>query len=384
MRLPDARHRRWAVPLAAIAGASLLGLITVAILPSSLEASRLVRQAGGTTIEVATPYAVVPASARPVAERVSYGDGSDDITIDTHPDGLVYFVTVSEPSQSLLGSWVAHGNPAIEFITHEQKYGSATPSQQRTVSLQMMRTSSQVAQYVALERAGFDARLVNGPLQVQQLFCMQVSGSDCTEFVPAADQLQPGDIITEVDGTATPTIDELQASLVGKSAGDTVSITIERADVDPRTVNVELTANPNQPDIALIGFQPFDTRSVELPFEVDIDTGLIGGPSAGLAFTLTLLDELTPGDLLGGRNVAVTGEIDVDGNVGAIGGLPQKVETVRQAGVDVFLVPASQSDESLAAARLVAGDDVEIITVATLDEALVELERLGGDPLPAR
>ncbi|CAN5566768.1 hypothetical protein BH24ACT5_BH24ACT5_22620 [soil metagenome] len=360
----------------------MLYLITVAVLPASLEASRPVRQPDGTEIDVPTPYAIVPASARPVAGSVSYGDVSDDIAIDTDPDGLVYFVTVSEPSQSLLGSWVAHDNPAIEFLTHDQKYGSATPSQRRTLSLLMMRTSSQVAQYVALRRAGFDARLVNGPVQVQQLFCLEAAGSECTEFVPAAVELQPGDIITDVDGTPTPTIDELQAALVGKSAGDTVTIAIERVDVDPLTVDVELTANPNEPDVPLIGFQPFDTRSVDLPFEVDIDTGLIGGPSAGLAFTLTLIDELTPGNLLGGRNVAVTGEIDVDGNVGAIGGLPQKAETVRQAGVDVFLVPASQSDASLTAARLVAGDDVEIITVATLDDALAELERLGGDPLP--
>ena len=118
---------------------------------------------------------------------------------------------------------------------------------------------------------------------------------------------------------------------------------------------------------------------MELPFEIDIDTGRIGGPSAGLAFTLTLIDELSEGDLLGGRDVAVTGEIDIDGAVGAIGGLPQKVSAVKQIGVDHFLVPASQSAESLAQARLVAGDDVEIIEVATLDDALAALQRLGGD-----
>ena len=127
-----------------------------------------------------------------------------------------------------------------------------------------------------------------------------------------------------------------------------------------------------------------------LPFEVDIDTGQIGGPSAGLAFTLALIDELTPGELTGGRNIAVTGTINLDGSVGAIGGLAQKVSAVEQHGVDVFLVPASQREleapepgepdprEKLNDA---GHNDVEIIPVANLDEALAALLELGGDPL---
>ena len=127
----------------------------------------------------------------------------------------------------------------------------------------------------------------------------------------------------------------------------------------------------------------FDTRSVHLPFEIGIDTGEIGGPSAGLAFTLALNDELTPGNLLGGTDVAVTGTIDLNGDVGAIGGLVQKASAVRQAGLHHFLVPASQSAQNLADARAVAGDGVEIIPVATVDEALAALARLGGDPIDA-
>ena len=80
----------------------------------------------------------------------------------------------------------------------------------------------------------------------------------------------------------------------------------------------------------------------------------------------------------------MTGTIELDGSIGAIGGLPQKASAVRQAGVSTFLVPASQSDADIARAREIAGPDVEVIPVATLDEALAALERLGGDPLPAR
>jgi len=80
--------------------------------------------------------------------------------------------------------------------------------------------------------------------------------------------------------------------------------------------------------------------------------------------------------------VAVTGTIELDGSVGAIGGLPQKASAVRQAGLDYFLVPATQSAEEVAAAREIAGDGVELIPVANVDEALAALAELGGDPLP--
>ena len=152
-------------------------------------------------------------------------------------------------------------------------------------------------------------------------------------------------------------------------------------------MTVELAASPDDPTRTIVGFRPFDTRVVTLPFEVDIDTGRIGGPSAGLAFTLALIDELTEGELTGGKNIAVTGTISLDGSVGPIGGLSQKVNAVRQHDVDVFLVPASQRE-------LADGEDelrkklddaghrhVKIVPVATLEEALRALEELGGDPL---
>ena len=144
------------------------------------------------------------------------------------------------------------------------------------------------------------------------------------------------------------TVEDLVAELTGKEPGDVVELAIERPEAGPQTVSVELIASPDDPERTIIGFVPFDTASIELPFEIDIDTGRIGGPSAGLAFTLTLIDELSEGDLTGGIDVAVTGEIGVDGSVGAIGGLPQKVSAVKQVGVDHFLVPASQGEEQLA------------------------------------
>ena len=211
--------------------------------------------------------------------------------------------------------------------------------------------------------------------------CLEAEGDECTQFAPAADSLEPGDTITSVDGVAVATVDALVEELADNKPGDVVTLEIEREGQGASTIEVPLIASPDDPERTIIGFVPFDTATVQLPFEIEIDTDRIGGPSAGLAFTLTLIDELSEGNLLGGLDVAVTGEIDIEGNVGAIGGLPQKVSAVKQVGVDYFLVPASQSPESLEQARLVAGDDVEIIEVATLDDALAALERLGGDPI---
>ena len=144
---------------------------------------------------------------------------------------------------------------------------------------------------------------------------------------------------------------------------------------------VELMASPDDPSRTIIGFIPLDTRTVNLPFNVEIETDSIGGPSAGLAFTLALLDELTPGDLFGGHKVVATGTVDEDGSVGAIGALPQKSAAVRMTDADIFLVPASQTEKELSVARRVVGKNVRIIEVSTVGEALEVLSGLGGSGL---
>jgi PDZ domain-containing protein len=377
--------RPWGVPFVAVSILVLGFIAVIALLPAKLVADKPVEDADGNVTNVDTPYALVPAAAQAVADRVSYGDLADDINVDTDLDGRVYFVTVSEPPQSILGHWVGEIEPEIEFTTYEEKYGSQTPSQQREVSLQMMYGSSQIAQYVALTRSGYDAEIIDGAVQVQQFLCLSGSGNRCDEYVPVAEELEIGDTVVSVDGVETPTLDELAVALADNEPGDEVEVTVERQDVGEVSVDVTLLsasedpANERDYQRPIIGFVPFDTRTVQLPFEIQIDTGEIGGPSAGLAFTLTLVDELTAGDLLGGSNVAVTGTIQLDGTVGPIGGLPQKVSAVRQAGIDYFIVPATQTD--LEEAREIAGDDVEIIPVADVDEALAALEDLGGDPL---
>ena len=301
-------------------------------------------------------------------------------------DGQVLFVTVRSPELSLLQWWVGRNNPAVSERSYNDLFATETPQQQTSRGQRDMRTAKETAEFVALSRLGFDAELTPGEVVIDQLVCLTASedGRTCEEFAPSDQLLDPGDTLLKLDGTPLSVVDDLAPILAKHEPGDKVEIEFER-DGEPGSGEVELIASPTEPERTIIGFIPTDTARVSLPddVQINIDTESIGGPSAGLAFTLTLIDQLSEGDLLGGQRVAVTGTIDINSNVGAIGGLTSKASAVLQSGAKYFLVPTAQGEEDIAKAREVVGDQVEIIPVATLDEALAALERIGGNPLPA-
>ena len=375
------RRLGWFIGGVGIAG--LASILVLSVLPSELVAEKENARTG--EVEP-TPYALTPASAEPVTGRIVFGDLPAGVErYDTNHD--FYFVTVTSPAQSMLGWLTGRDDAAVRFITTEDKYGRRTPDQRREINLQSMRTAAQEAQYVALTALGYDAEITPGTVVVQEMLCLTEAedSPDCVEYYPSDVEVDPADTILEADGKPLASVDDLVAALADKQPGDTIELLIDRPGTGEMTVTVELSASPDDPDRTIVGFQPFDTRVVKLPFEVDIETGDIGGPSAGLSFTLAMIDQLSPGQLTGGRDVAVTGTIGLDGSVGAIGGLAQKVSAVHQNGVNVFLVPATQpelSDPVQMQTLIDAGrGEVEIIPVATLDEALAALEKLGGDPL---
>ena len=368
----------WSVPLAVVALLVPLLIIVAAIVPSSWVASKL--NARLDEMQPA-PYARVPAAAQPVADRLTITAPFGQLPEQFPTEGSFNFVTITEPRQSALSWWIGRDEVAFQMLTEEDRFGFQTPDQRRVFSLESMRTAGQVAQYVALTRLGFDAELLPGDVLIQEMVCLDRSDDgDCTRTAPSDVLLDPGDRLIAADGIRLESVDDLIAVLAERSPGDLLSVRVERRGSDPFEAEVELISVPDEPDRTIIGFIPFDTRRIELPFTVDIDTGSIGGPSAGLAFTLTLIDELSPGELTGSRPVAVTGTINLDGSVGAIGGLRQKASAVDQTGIDVFLVPAAQGEDDIEAARQ-AAPDLEIIPVATLNEAIEVLVALGGDPI---
>lgn len=376
--LPSGANRLWTWPVVVAALLVLLVVAAAGVLPSQILASKITADGASER----TPFARTPASAQPVDDRVVFGD-LGDAAEQFPPQGDIYFVTVTEPSQSLLSWFAGRDEPAVQFLTKEEKFGVQTPQQRRRFALESMRSSEQEAQFVALQRLGFDVEILPGDVLIQDMVCLEADeeGTECIDWSPSDDVLDPGDRILEVEGRPIDGVEDLTQVLTGLEPGDVVSMRIDRPEQGEFDVDVELTSAPTDPERTIVGFYPFDTRSIELPFELDIDTGSIGGPSAGLAFTLTLIDELTAGELTGGARVAVTGTINLDGTVGAIGGLRQKASAVAQTGVDVFLVPTTQGEDDIAAARTAAGDGLEIIPVATLEEAIDALAALGGDPI---
>jgi PDZ domain-containing protein len=239
---------------------------------------------------------------------------------------------------------------------------------------------------VALHHLGYPAEIVPGEVIINQILCLKASadGQTCAEPAPADELLDPGDTLREVDGSALSTIDDLGPVLARHEVGDSVHVKFERPGKGKQEGDVTLIASNDGTNRAIIGFQPVDTATAKLPFEVTIRTEAIGGPSAGLAFTLTLIDELTPGELTGKNRIAVTGTINADGTVGAIGGLNAKTSAVKQAGAKVFIVPSEQghdpdNPDSIETAKKVAGNDLIIVDVKNLDEALAALAKYGGN-----
>ena len=150
--------------------------------------------------------------------------------------------------------------------------------------------------------------------------------------------------------------------------GDVVELAVRRGD-ERRTFRLKTIASDRERR-AVVGVGVQQAADFDFPIDVDINAGDVGGPSAGLAFALDVVDELGPTDLDGGRRIVVTGELELDGDVLAIGGIKQKTIGARDAGADLFVVPNANARE----ARKYAGG-LEILGVATFEETLSHLTK---------
>lgn len=353
------RHRRWWIPLA-IVGALLISAVI-----------------GASVIEVPY-YGIAPGDASPVAPLIQIEDAQ---TFSS--EGEVLFVTVTEPKLTALGALQGWLDPDVDVVPERNVLGDQTPQENRQASLRLMGYSKDFATYVALKRLGYDVKVSNGGVVIDSL-CMAFNpDGSCAQQSPSASVLKVRDVITNVDGRAVNLPSDIGLALTGRKAGDTVPVTVKREGVaEPITVQVVLSqAEDGRPILGIIpNALPPDTITFQFPVNVSIDSGAVGGPSAGLAFTLALLDEMTPGDLFGGHRVAATGTMTPSGAVGPIGGLPQKTVAVERAGATLFLVPKSEVQEAIDKAK---GSDLKVVGVETLDDAIAALQQIGGSGLPA-
>ncbi|EID13354.1 YlbL family protein [Mycolicibacterium phlei] len=203
---------------------------------------------------------------------------------------------------------------------------------------------------------------------------MAVTVENVNEDGPSAGKLQAGDAIDFVNGKPVANLEEFQEQLKDTKPGDTVVLDYRRKDGPPGTATITLGKHPER-DQGFLGIGVLDAPWA--PFSIKFNLANVGGPSAGLMFSLAVIDKLTTGDLNDGQFVAGTGTISGDGKVGSIGGITHKMLAAREAGASLFLVPAENCEEAKSAPQ----DGLELVRVETLEQAVDALKTLsaGGE-----
>ncbi|HKE74607.1 MAG TPA: S16 family serine protease [Acidimicrobiales bacterium] len=311
-------------------------------------------------------YLFKPGSVRAVEPLISVKG------THTYPSkGTIGYTTVSLRQATLLGLVQGWIDDDIDVIGRDEVLQGRNVRQNQQLNLQMMTNSKQVAAQVALEKLGYDVHVTVGQLIDQVL-----------PDSPADGVLQPGDTIVAVDGHRFDEAEDLTRLVSARKPGDKVTVTVRpQGSQAERRHELTLEPSPDDPTKGVMGVRIVPVAiDYDFPFDIAIDTGNVGGPSAGLAFTLGIIDALTPGDLTGGKDVAITGTMSPDGTVGPVGGSGQKAAAVRNKGIKLFIVPRSDYKD----ARARAGKSLKVVPVDNLDDALKVLADNGGnaDDLP--
>ena len=269
--------------------------------------------------------------------------------------GELIMTTVRFHTVSVLGALIAWLDPHQAVVSERTLYPPGESGEQETQrSLSQMDRSKIDATYVVLRRiANYPKARGDGAL---------------IEFVypgcPAEGTLFSGDVIHSIDGAVIHSQRDASAALDSVSVNAPITFQVE-AEGETHDVQVTRGSCPGT-DRPLVGISLID----QFPFGVEISSGDVGGPSAGLMWALGLYDLLTPGDLTGGGRVAGTGTIDTKGNVGPIGGIQDKVIGAEREGADLFLVPEGNMEEL----RGVDVGEMRLVSVATFQDALDALD----------
>ena len=297
-------------------------------------------------------------------------EGKQIIEIDgrkSYPDdGQLRMTTVyvSQPKPEgrnnlfeLMHDWISDEDAVYPYDAVYRK--DETVEQNKQEGAAQMTSSQDAATAVALEELGYD---------VTEPAVAAVTGG-----APADGRLQTGDVILRVDGTPVSTSDDVVAAVTDAPAGAPVRFVVLR-DGDRQAVAVTPASVDGKPQV---GIQVGTQVKKDLPVDVTVNIDpSIGGPSAGLMFSLGIYDTLTPGSLTGGRTVAGTGTMDASGAVGPIGGIQQKIVGARDAGAELFLVPPDNCEDALGAPN----GDMRLVKADTMHDARLAIEQWVKDP----
>ncbi len=300
-------------------------------------------------------YIFLPNRAHAVAPLVDVEGGSDP-----NDGGGVYYVDVLVRKATLLERlWPGVREGATVVPADQVRPEGVDDTERRREELAEMEMSQRVAAAVALRELGRD--VVARPTGAR------------IEFVDpdaaAAGKLRAGDVVISVDGDRVSAPSALREAVREAGLERELALRVQRGN---RRVQVSVRPRRGPEGVPILGVIVSQAADIRLPVDVEIDTGGVGGPSAGLAFALDLLEELGR-DVDQGRKIAVTGSIELDGSVGPVGGIKQKTIGVERADIEVFLVPAG--DNAVEARR--HADGIRIVPVTSFQQALRTLATLG-------
>lgn len=298
----------------------------------------------------ADDFLFVPDRAKPLADKVEVEGGRATAT------GDVYYVDLFVRRIRLLEQLLPFTRPEGSTLVSEQVLaptGETDAERDRQNAADMQR-SEETAAVVALRELGYEVDATPIGILVTSV----------APDVPAAKSLDSGDVIVAVDGVPVQTPAQLRARIGRRRPGDDVRFTLRRAE-KPVDVSVRTIASPQDPTRAIVGILVDQEADVELPIDVDIDLGRVGGPSAGLPFALEIARQLGR-DVTSGCRIAATGALAFDGTVTSIGGVRQKTIGARRSDVDYFLVPVGEN----AAEAQKEADGLEVIPVESFQQAL--------------
>ncbi len=289
-------------------------------------------------------------------------DAADAVDIDGReiytPDGELLMLTVVSQDVNVFEALIAGFDPSIDLVRKENvRPPDETDEAYRERVLTQMDDSQERAIAVALTELGIE------------MVPVDVIVTEILEALPADGVLKPGDSINSVGDVEIIRSTDLTDALEAYAPGDEVTLGITREGSE-QEVALTLAARDDDPDSPIIGIVVRQLN--DPPFPVAIEAGNVGGPSAGMMHALAIIDTLTPGEMTKGNVIAGTGTIQLDGSVGNIGGVRQKVAGAEAAGASYIMVPAGNYEEALTADR----DDIEIIPIANIDEAVAFLENL--------
>ncbi|GAA1342043.1 PDZ domain-containing protein [Arthrobacter roseus] len=334
---------------------------TVAMLVSGLLAIVL----GAVAVLLPVPYVVE--APGPAINTIGESQGAPLIQIkgrESFPaDGSLSLTTVyvyGGPGDAVSFFDVARAwlDPAKAVLPVELVYPPGTTGQEIQEQNAAAMTSSQdAAVAAALEHEDID-------------FGQELVVIDFAEESVSASILEPEDVLLEINGQPIEDLDFLRTAL-NESDGEPVTMTVER---DGGKQQVEIAPSESEDGQFQLGV--YLRTDFSFPFSVNIALNNVGGPSAGMMFALGIIDKLEAGDLTGGREFAGTGTISVDGLVGPIGGIQQKMVGARDAGAEFFLAPSENCEE-------VTGhvpEGLTVVKVSTLDQAHDAVKKLASDP----